>query len=288
MSSLIKSILFPTDFSANSKKALPFALKLALENKAKLHLVHSIEEPYDFAPIVEDIKQNVTRKVEQLFEDLIDEVKKQKEFESLRIKSHLFEGRSVHSIFSATSEYDTDLIVMGTQGRGALERLFFGSTTSEVVQQSDVPVLVVPPHVKYEGFKKILFTTDYGDHDLEALEFVSDFASKHESSLKIIHITRKTDGKQDLLLRGLKDYVTEHIKNKRISFELIESSDLLHTVNEEVKKHNFSLVVTVRYQSLFSVIGKKHSKKMSLGTHAPLLVMPGKSVTSHNKTNKNS
>jgi nucleotide-binding universal stress UspA family protein len=276
MSLKIKNILYPTDFSENARHALPFALSLAKENKAKLHIMHSIEEPYDFAPMVENIKQNVTRKVEKLFEEMIEDIHGQNQYGNLKVKSHLFEGRSVYSVLNATSEYDIDLIVMGTQGRSALERLFFGSTTSEIVQQSEVPVLVVPPYGEYTGFKNILFTSDYGPHDMNALKFVCDLASHHDSLLKIIHVTKSMDRKEDLLFRGLKDYVAENIKYTKIEYELIESEDLLKTVNEEVNEHNFSLIVTVRYQNLFSIIGKKHSKEMSQGTMVPLLVMPGK------------
>ncbi|MDZ7806439.1 MAG: universal stress protein [Gracilimonas sp.] len=271
----IKNILYPTDFSENAKHALPFALKLAKENNAKLHFLHSIEEPYDFAPMVENFKQNVTRKVEKLFEEIIEDIKEEKEYESLDVKSHLFEGRSVYSVLNATTEYDIDMVVMGTQGRSALERLFFGSTTSEVVQQSNVPVLVVPLHGEYTGFKKILFTSDYGPHDLNALKYVSKLASHHDSLLKIIHVTKKMDRKEDLMFRGLKDFVSENISYKKLKFELIESDDLLKTVNKEVNDHDFSLIVTVRYQNLFSVVGKKYSKEISQGTMAPLLVMPG-------------
>lgn len=285
MSLNIKNILYPTDFSENARHALPFALNLAKENKAKLHIMHSIEEPYDFAPMVENIKQNVTRKVEKLFEEMIQGIHEQNKFEHLKVKSHLFEGRSVYSVINAVSEYDIDLIVMGTQGRSALERLFFGSTTSEIVQQSAVPVLVVPPYGEYTGFKKILFTSDYGPHDMIALKFICDLASHHNSLLKIIHVSKTLDRKEDLLFRGLKDYVSEHIKYTNIEYELIESDDLLKTVNGEVNEHDFSLIVMVRYQNLFSIIGKKHSKEMSQGTMVPLLVMPGKPDTSNKAYN---
>lgn len=276
MGKAIKNILHPTDFSDNAKHALSFALKLAKEYDASLHIMHSIEEPYDFTPVVENIKQNVTRKVEKLFEEITDQIKSQKEYENLKVKTHLFEGRSVYSVINAIPEYHIDMVVMGTQGRSALERMFFGSTTTEVVQQSEVPVLVIPMNSEFTGFKKILFTSDYGPYDLNALKFVSQLASQYQALLKIIHVTKKLDRKEDLLFRGLKDYVSEHISYNKIKYELMESDDLLNTVNIEVNEHDFSLIVTVRYQNLFSVIGKKHSKKISQATKVPLLVMPGK------------
>jgi nucleotide-binding universal stress UspA family protein len=37
---------------------------------------------------------------------------------------------------------------MGTQGRGAAERLFMGSTATRVLEGTTIPVLVVPPERK--------------------------------------------------------------------------------------------------------------------------------------------
>lgn len=44
---------------------------------------------------------------------------------------------------SAAEEDSADLIVMGVRGRGALDRLLFGSTTDHVIRQANCPVLTI-------------------------------------------------------------------------------------------------------------------------------------------------
>ena len=54
-------------------------------------------------------------------------------------------GDPADEILKQASECQADLIVMGTQGVGAAERIVFGSTTEKVLRETRVPVLAVPP-----------------------------------------------------------------------------------------------------------------------------------------------
>jgi len=48
-------------------------------------------------------------------------------------------------ICSTAEELNARLIVMASQGKGALGRFFMGSTTQKVVGHSHCPVLIIPP-----------------------------------------------------------------------------------------------------------------------------------------------
>ena len=47
------------------------------------------------------------------------------------------------AIVQAVEEYDCDLVVMCTHGRGALGELLFGSHTKSVMSRCKVPLLVI-------------------------------------------------------------------------------------------------------------------------------------------------
>src|SRR5574342_1168069 len=57
------------------------------------------------------------------------------------------EGTAHETIARQASEHRCDLIVMGVHGRGALERLLFGSTTHQVIRAAACPVLIARRHV---------------------------------------------------------------------------------------------------------------------------------------------
>jgi len=61
-----------------------------------------------------------------------------------RIEEHVRFGQAHREILSVAEEENADLIVMGSHGRGALERIVFGSTVRKVIRAARCPVLVVP------------------------------------------------------------------------------------------------------------------------------------------------
>jgi nucleotide-binding universal stress UspA family protein len=52
-------------------------------------------------------------------------------------------GKPYREILRVAAEQQSDLIVIGIHGRGAADRLFFGSTTQHVVRQATCPVLTL-------------------------------------------------------------------------------------------------------------------------------------------------
>ena len=58
----------------------------------------------------------------------------------------LIQGPTATSILSEVERLDIDMIVLGSQGKGAVKKFFLGSISDEVIKASTIPVLVVPPH----------------------------------------------------------------------------------------------------------------------------------------------
>jgi nucleotide-binding universal stress UspA family protein len=52
-------------------------------------------------------------------------------------------GKPYREILRVAREQDAHLIVMGVHGRGTVDRLFFGSTTNQVVRAATCPVLTL-------------------------------------------------------------------------------------------------------------------------------------------------
>ena len=66
-----------------------------------------------------------------------------------RIQAHprLISGRTAETLCAQAEEHQTDWIVMGSRGIGALQELFLGSTSKDVLQNAPCPVLIVPAHL---------------------------------------------------------------------------------------------------------------------------------------------
>lgn len=130
----LSRILFCTDFSTNSQRALNYAISAAEEYGAELTLLHVLEE----APSPAKAENTIATATAQL--DKLIPAEKRK---TLKFKTAVRIGKSYQQIIQLAEDVQIGLIAMGVSGRGALDRAVFGSTTYRVIQLGPCPVLAV-------------------------------------------------------------------------------------------------------------------------------------------------
>jgi nucleotide-binding universal stress UspA family protein len=143
---LYKTILCPLDFSDASTRALDYALSLAQEADARLILLHVIENLLGEAGASEMGHLSVAEYDRHLEEDAMARLKSVVP-EAARVWSapeeRVTRGRAYREILKVATDEGVELIVMGVQGKGALTRLVFGSTTHHVIREAGCPVLTI-------------------------------------------------------------------------------------------------------------------------------------------------
>ncbi len=143
----IKSILVPIDFSVHSKNALKYALPMAEQFRAQLHLVYVVEPtiyPADLGfgqVVLPGVEDELRVKGAQELQALID-----KEIGGrVEATSTVRTGNPHHEILSEAEERRVDLIIVATHGHSGVEHMLFGSTAERVVRHAHCPVLTVRP-----------------------------------------------------------------------------------------------------------------------------------------------
>jgi nucleotide-binding universal stress UspA family protein len=127
-------VLFCTDFSENSQRALDYAISIATEYKAEISLLHVLED----IPVSANIEEAITSAT-----GLLDQMIPAEACQTCRIKTLVRIGKPYQQIIQFALEAQTDLVVMAVRGRGALDLAVFGSTTQRVLQLGPCPVLVI-------------------------------------------------------------------------------------------------------------------------------------------------
>ncbi len=146
---MIKRILIPTDFSEPSMEAFSYTVELNKLLKAKLYLLHVIQELTDFSEL--NLSPTVIPEIYATFEE--NAWKRLEELESsipsdTPHESHVVHGTPFNEIIKFAQTERVDLIVVGTRGRTGLKEILFGSTAEKVVKKAMCPVLAVRPTVK--------------------------------------------------------------------------------------------------------------------------------------------
>ena len=143
-----KNILVAVDGSEISKQALYEAIDLAKDQKAKLRIIHVVDEYIvDYSGIGIDYdKYEASMKEygEKILKDM-EEIARQSntDFESKLVELKTNQGRVEQKIIEQAKNWPADLIVIGTHGRRGLSHLFLGSVAEGVVRIASMPVLLI-------------------------------------------------------------------------------------------------------------------------------------------------
>jgi nucleotide-binding universal stress UspA family protein len=140
-------VLVPTDFSAASEEAWKTAQRLAQSVDAELVLLHVFveaplysESPFS-GPRVREIYESARDWVQAKLAQWADAARAS----GLAVRTEVRAGVPHREILTAAGEVQADLIVMGTHGRGGVERALMGSVADRVIRLGPCPVLSVRP-----------------------------------------------------------------------------------------------------------------------------------------------
>jgi nucleotide-binding universal stress UspA family protein len=143
----VKRILWPTDFSDNSAKALPWVVDLAEKYGAEILALH-VTEPVNRYQVLADLTTGGEAKriyerareisVEKLYA-VCDE-----HLENCRLMDkRVLAGDPAEEIINAVDNEKIDLVIMASHGYSGIKRWAFGSVAEKVAASSSVPVLTV-------------------------------------------------------------------------------------------------------------------------------------------------
>lgn len=143
---VFKHIVCSIDFSDSSLAALEWALSLAEEADARLSLLHVIEVPPELRVSAVMTDDNIDELHAAVRADTLTRLRSLVPAEAAEfcsVETATLVGAAGHAILAFAAERDADLIVMGAQGHGPVDRVIFGSKTRDVIRGATCPVLTV-------------------------------------------------------------------------------------------------------------------------------------------------
>ena len=146
-------ILYPTDFSDVSKKALEYVKKLKEAGTREVVIVHIIDERqivrFPLMKIAWDRERlnNVATELQEHLEKNAKEELKTVESELKRVgfnvKVIMRIGSPFREILRVEDEEDISAIVIGSHGKSNIKEMFLGSVSENAIRYCKKPVLVV-------------------------------------------------------------------------------------------------------------------------------------------------
>ena len=143
--SIFRKIMVATDGSEQVRNAVDSAIEIAKLSEAKLYAVHVIDlGGYSITPS-RDAEWEKAMKEQFITEgkEATTYVENAGKAANIEVESVILEGSPADQIVDFAEKNDIDLIVMGTQGKSAIQRFLIGSVAENVVRHSKRSVLVV-------------------------------------------------------------------------------------------------------------------------------------------------
>jgi nucleotide-binding universal stress UspA family protein len=136
-------ILVPTDGSEGMGGVISHAAALAEVHDAAIHGLYVVDTGRFATLPVESSWEGLTEMLRQEGEAALDDLEAAVPDDVEVVKS-VEEGPPSEQIVKYAREAPCDVVVMGTHGRGGIDRLLLGSVAERVVRDSPVPVVTVP------------------------------------------------------------------------------------------------------------------------------------------------
>lgn len=142
--SRVRTLLVAVDFSDHSRVALDWALDLARDLGAKVHVIHAYAIPTTAAmsygvALPEGLWERVREAADQRLAEVLERVRGA----GLAGESHLVESSPADAISDTAQSIGADLIVMGTRGLSGLKHVLLGSVAERTLRIAPCPVLTV-------------------------------------------------------------------------------------------------------------------------------------------------
>jgi nucleotide-binding universal stress UspA family protein len=261
------NILLPTDFSENADLACDYAFDLAKKSGGQVLALNAYDLPYSdrslTTSLLEVMKENAEKNMAKFKAEL--------EKYGVPFKTKVSMGNPIRVIKEEAAKDEIDAVVMGTKGASGLEEVLIGSNAASVIQNTQKPVLIIPPSTKLTSFDKLIFASDFDlDQQEKALHQLKNFADIYGTKIDVLHVQGNLSGKA-----GSRSKFNEILGSALEEFTITQTSNIEQAINEEANKENADLVAVISksYGFFEGLFHRSLSSKLAYHTHLPLLVL---------------
>ena len=286
----VQRILVPIDFSDYSVNACRYAIGLAEKLNAEIKLMHVYYNPVinsmpltdtyyyqvNMDEIIREIELRAKSNMEEFYGDLREKIEKEN-IQGVKLDYTLVRGIASEEIIAKSVEYKPDIIIIGTRGQGEKENDLIGSVTAKIIEDTKVPVLVIPEDSYYSGIAtiNIMYATDFDESDYKALKKLMNIMSPFDIRLYCVHIGKQDTNVWDKAkMNGLKEKLYAQYPDYEIECSLIEEEDFLKGIQNLIREKKIDIIslVTHKRNLLSKILNPSIARKVLFHTNIPFLV----------------
>jgi nucleotide-binding universal stress UspA family protein len=264
----IEAIAHPTDYSEASAEAFAHALRLALEYRCRLHIVHvrtQSGEERGFAP---QVRETLAR-----WGLLPRDAEKTEVEEKLGLKVKKIEMKradALEGVADFLMSHRPDLVVMATHGAQGLNRWLAGSVSEGIAARTRIPTLLIGPKARpfvdartgRANLRNVVVPVARDPSPERALRFMHALLDGFPASRRYIHV-------------GDKPFALADETGERLEVELLRGP-VVETVVAAANTHLADLLVmpTAGQQGFIDALRGSTTAQVVQRAPCPVLALP--------------
>lgn len=273
----MKTILVATDFSETASHAAYYAISMAMQiGFPRIILYHSYDIPYASSEIplpepdnIRQLHEKSLEFLEYLKNDLMTVAGKQ-----IIVDIHTNEIPLVLGIETFIEQEDIQMVVMGTTGKGKVERTLFGSNCLSLAKECTVPLLLVPYEAPVERIKRIVLATDLKEIvQIGPVMTIKNMIHTLKAKLFILNVDQNESEhySPDIIAQQSALHKLWDAENPEYHFS--NHKDSAAGIMAFAEEKDIQLVVAIprKYSFFESLFNRSLTEKLAYHSHIPLL-----------------
>ena len=245
----IKNILTPTDFSETALLAIEHSAFMARISKATLHLLHVIKIS-EFAYTINNpaAPGYGIQEVENFSLQKLDEIAAGLKVKyGININTSISKGNPAEEIEIAVTNFNVDVVIMGTHGASGFNEYFIGSNAHKTIKKCHCPVLTVQVDSKKIGFHDIVLPVENTYHSLEKVNKTVDLAKLYAAKIHLLGVQHKQDETATKAFNMMLENVEKVITHAGLAFDrtVVNGDNLAEQTLKYAEKSGADLIVVL-------------------------------------------
>ena len=275
----MKTILFPTDFSANASHASQYAGMLAKSFDANVVLlnVHSITSitEYQLPNEIDNLIEANQKKSEDDLRDFAVNFMQTSHLVADRVSQIVEYGFANEKIIETADAIQADMIVMGTKGTTYLLDKWLGTHAQGVMKKANCPVWIIPNKASINSPQNILYAADFKEDEVVATQKVLWFCKPLGAKCKVVHVHEYFEPNVGHVVEEMVKSLEEEFKNiDDVSFINLKRDNIVEGLETYIKTHKPDvLAMAISEKSFFEkLFDTSMTNHFVQGSNLPVLI----------------
>lgn len=188
---MFSRVMLALDLSELTSRMLDVLYSVCLDPETEVYLLHVVRKAEDAAETSSYYKKTYSR-LKGLAQDIWNAG-----YDNVKVLWETDED-ILNGIRKAADQYNVNLMIMASHGKGVWASTFRGSSTFNAVRAIEIPTLIVKGDYKCDDYlNRILLPTDFSRKSLIALNYIRNLR-EHVGEVLFVHVIEGVRGDEDL------------------------------------------------------------------------------------------